>query len=160
MKKQMFPGIVLIGFGLYFFLQKFTIPVPAAVFSWPTILLIVGVALLIQAYRGGDFQLIVPGVLLVGLGVHFHLAQQWNIQFDLIGVIILFLALGFFLAAKKTKSSSLYSWIFVGVALIQLFSAKLFSFLQLTPEQIGSFQSLWPIVLIIIGSYLFFFKKK
>ncbi|MCM3798046.1 DUF5668 domain-containing protein [Caldibacillus thermoamylovorans] len=79
MKKQMFPGIVLIGFGLYFFLQKFTIPVPAAVFSWPTILLIVGVALLIQAYRGGDFQLIVPGVLLVGLGIHFHLAQQWNI---------------------------------------------------------------------------------
>lgn len=159
MKRQIFPGIVLIGFGLYFFLQKFTTPIPVYVFSWPTILLIVGVALLIQAYRGGEFQLIVPGVLLVGLGVHFHLAQQRNIQFDLIGVIILFLALGFFLAAKKTKSSAIYSWIFVGVALIQLFNAKLFSFLQLTPEQIDSFQSLWPIILIIIGSFLFFFKK-
>lgn len=160
MRKQIFPSLILIGFGLYFFLQKYLVSISFPIFSWPTILVIVGAALVIQAYSSNDFQQLIPGILFVGLGIHFHLVQQWNIQFDLIGVIILFLALGFFLTAKKTKNGMIFFWIFLTLAIIQLFSTKLFTLLRLTQQQITSFQSLWPIILIILGGYLFIFKRK
>lgn len=160
MKKQIFPSIFLVGIGLYFFLQKFSIEFGFQIFTWPTILLIIGLALLIQAYSANDFSMIIPGILFVGLGIHFHLVQQWEIQLDHVGVILLFIALGFFLIANKIKNGKFFSWLFLILAIIQLFHTNLFSWLKLTSEQVSKYESLWPITLMIIGIYVFIFKRK
>ncbi|WP_033828270.1 LiaI-LiaF-like domain-containing protein [Bacillus andreraoultii] len=160
MKKQIFPSIFLVGIGLYFFLQKLPIEVGFQLFTWPTILLIIGLALLIQAYLANDFPIIIPGILFVGLGIHFHLVQQWEIQLDHVGVTLLFIALGFFLIAKKIKSGKFYSWLFLFLAVIQLFHTNLFSWLKLSTEEVRKFESIWPIALMIIGVYVFIFKRK
>lgn len=161
MKKQnLFPSMVLIGFGLYFFLQQAGVQFGFPVFTWPTVLLIVGIALLIQAYSSKDFEMIVPAILFLGLGVHFHVIQNTNIQLDHIGVIILFISLGYFLVYQKTKKGLFYFWLFLVLALIQLFYDKFIQWIGVIEGKELNFTSLWPIVLVIVGVYLFFFKKK
>ena len=51
MKQQrIFPGIILIGFGAYFYLQQANIVLFQEFFTWPTLLIIVGLAFLGQGY--------------------------------------------------------------------------------------------------------------
>ena len=53
MKNQrIFPGIILIGFGAYFFLQQTGITIFQQFSTWPTLLIIVGIAFLGQGYSG------------------------------------------------------------------------------------------------------------
>jgi hypothetical protein len=158
--KNLFPSVILIGFGLYFFFQNADIPFSYPLFSWPTIIFIVGLAFLLQAYVGKDFEMIIPSILFLGLGIHFHLVQYWNIQFDHIGVIILFIALGFYLRYQKTKSGLFYFWLFLILALIQLFYDRFLNWFGGIETRIGGFHSLWPIILVLVGGYLFFFKRK
>ena len=161
MKKQnLFPSIVLIGFGLYFFLQQTNFQIGFPIFTWPTVLFIVGLALLIQSYSSKDFEMIVPSILFLGLGVHFHFVQNTNIQLDHIGVIILFIALGYFLRYQKTKNGLFYFWLFLILALIQLFYDKIMEWFGIFEDKSLNFTSLWPIILIIAGAYLFFFRRK
>src|SRR5690606_30212432 len=159
-KQNLFPSIVLIGFGLYFFLQQTNIQISSQFFTWPTILLIVGLAFLIQAYSGNDLEMIVPGILFLGLGVHFHLIQNVHIQLDHIGGIILFIALGYFLRYQKTRNGLFYFWLFLILALIQLFYDKYIQWIGIIEDKRLQFTSLWPIILVIAGAYLFFFKRK
>lgn len=161
MKRQnLFPSMILIGFGLYFFFQHTNVSFQFPLFSWPTIIIIVGVAFLIQAYIGKDFEAIIPGILFAGLGIHFHLVQYKHIQLDHIGIIILFIALGFFLRYQKTKTGLFYGWLFLILAFIQLFYDQILSWLGIIETKSLNFVSLWPIILILAGVYLFFFKRK
>jgi hypothetical protein len=51
MKNQrIFPGIILIGFGVFFFWQQAKISLFAEFISWPSLLMIVGIAFLCQGY--------------------------------------------------------------------------------------------------------------
>ena len=102
--KNLFPSVILIGFGLYFFFQNADIPFNYPLFSWPTIIFIVGSCLSFTSICWKRIEMIIPGILFIGLGAHFHLVQFWDIQFDHIGVIILFIALGFYLRYQKTKT--------------------------------------------------------
>ena len=73
--QRIFPGIILIGFGLYFFLERAQIHIFTGFYTWPTLFCIVGLAFLLQAYYGKDVHAILPGVILFGFGAHFHLVQ-------------------------------------------------------------------------------------
>lgn len=157
--QRIFPSIILIGFGLFYFLQDTLSPL-LPIFHWPSILAIVGIAFLVQSYAGKDYGLILPGVLFIGLGIHFHVAEYWNIQLDHIGVIILFISLGFFLLYQKTGAGLFYGWLFLVLASLQLFSESIFQWLESIETKLTNFYSLWPILIILVGFSLLFFKRK
>lgn len=158
MKRQgVFPGVLLIGVGLIFLLQNYNVPFIGNIFSWPSILLIIGLAFLFQAYIGKDYHSIFTGVLLVGLGIHFHglqLVSSWPDHWAMFTIII---GVAFLFRYSKTKKDGLIPGIlllllsivaFVYSGLIDMFGS-LYSYIE----------NFWPIALIGAGIYMLFFKK-
>jgi len=161
MKSQkLFSGIILLGFGLYFLLKELNIPFFADFYTWPTLLIIVGIAFLIQGYRGNDYGNILPGVILAGFGLHFHLVNKLAIWPDHTGTFILIIALGFILQSQKIGQGIVNGVLFLLLAILLLFYQDIIhslGFLQLKDSTINM---IIPILFIIIGIYYLFIKKK
>ncbi len=103
MKNQRyFSGIIFIGFGGYFLLQHTNIVFLQQFSGWPSLLMIVGAALLGQGYIGHENELVFPGVILFGFGLHFFVVTYLHIWSDHIGIFILIIALAYILKYQKT----------------------------------------------------------
>lgn len=160
MKKQrIFPGIILIGFGLYFFLEHSAIEIFPGFFSWPTLLCIVGIAFLVQAYSGNEYESILPGVILLGFGAHFHIANNLEIWPDNLGIFILIISLGFILRTRKTNSGMMHGLILFTVAILTLFYDKIITSFGILETGTDSIEKFWPFVLMAIGVYILLRKK-
>ncbi|NQD65099.1 hypothetical protein HP456_04120 [Bacillus haikouensis] len=161
MKQQrIFPGFILIGFGLYFYLQQKNIVLFQEFFTWPTLLMIVGTAFLGQGYGARDYEAILPGTILVGFGLHFHVVNKLEIWPDHMGTFILIISLGFLLRYQKTRNGLFQGILFLTLSIILLFYDKVGGYLGLIEGQVGSAWEFWPIVIIVIGVYLLFIRKK
>ncbi len=161
MKNQrIFPGIILIGFGVFFFWQQSEISLFAGFISWPTLLMIVGIAFLCQGYGGKDYESILPGVILTGFGLHFHVVNYLSIWPNTMGTFILIIALGFLLRYQKLGTNLFYGILFLALAALLLFYDKVMGWFGLFENNITTFAQLWPFALILIGVYLLFLKRK
>ncbi|WML45574.1 LiaI-LiaF-like domain-containing protein [Neobacillus sp. PS3-40] len=158
--QQIFPGIILIGFGAYFFLQQSGITIFEQFYTWPTLLIIVGIAFLGQGYIAKDYEAILPGVILLGFGVHFHIIGHLAIWPNQIGTFIFIIALGFFLRYQKTHTGLFQAMLFLILALLSLFYNKIASYLGLLENSVSIVWKFWPIILIVFGIYFLFKKKK
>ncbi|MBM7648916.1 hypothetical protein JOC78_001866 [Bacillus ectoiniformans] len=161
MKQQrIFPGVILIGFGLYFFMQQAKILWVQPFLSWPTLLIVIGMAFLAEAYSGKDVSGILPGVILAGFGIHFHVVNHFGFWSNDTGVLILIISLGFLMQYQKTRSGLFQGLLFLILAVITLFYDTVIQWLGLLENQAFSIWQFWPVVLIVIGGYLLFIKKK
>lgn len=161
MKNQrIFPGIILIGFGAYFFLQQSGITLFQQFYTWPTLLVIVGAAFLGQGYFSKDHEAILPGVILAGFGLHFHLVHRVTFWPDHIGTFIFIIALGFLLRYQKTGTGLFQAVLFILLAVLLLFYDKIAGYLGLVQNGFSLAWKFWPAVLILFGAYFLFFKKK
>ena len=158
MKRQgIFPGVLLIGVGLIFLLQNYSIPYINTIFTWPSILLIIGLAFLFQAYIGKDYHSIFTGVLLVGLGIHFHGLQLFSFWPNHWAMFTMIIGLAFLFRYSKTKKDGFIPGIIL--LLISLIAFFYTGFIDLFGSFYSYVDSFWPIALIIAGVYLLFFKK-
>src|SRR5699024_7449474 len=73
---------ILIGIGTYFLLKEMNIPVLANFYSWPTLLMIIGLILLIHSYKARDYQHLLTGTILFGFGLHFHGLEHYAFWID------------------------------------------------------------------------------
>ncbi|MBY0123983.1 LiaI-LiaF-like domain-containing protein [Bacillus sp. S/N-304-OC-R1] len=161
MKNQrIFPGIILIGFGAYFFLQQSNITVFQAYLTWPSLLMIIGVAFLFQGYGAKDYQAILPGVILTGFGLHFHVVNRLDIWPDHIGTFILIIALGFLLQYQKTRSGLFQGLLFLILASLLLFYDRVIGWFGLLETGVSAAWKFWPAIFILAGAYFLFIKKK
>ncbi|WP_394233134.1 LiaI-LiaF-like domain-containing protein [Niallia oryzisoli] len=161
MKNQrIFPGIILIGFGIFFFLQQANLPLFAEFMTWPTILMIVGIAFLCQGYGGKDYESILPGVILTGFGFHFHVVNRLSIWPNALGVFILIIALGFLLRYQKTRNGLFQGVLFLSLSGLLLFYNQVMSWFGLLEHNITAYSKFWPVALILVGIYLLFLKSK
>ncbi len=158
--QRILPGFILIGFGAYFFLQQSNITWLQPFFIWPTLLIIIGVAFLLQGYGTKEHHAILPGVILTGFGLHFHVVNRLEIWPDHIGIFILIIALGFILQHQKTRSGLFQGLLFLIVAILLLFYDQINRWLGLLENGVSSFWKYWPGILIVIGAYFLFIKKK
>src|SRR5690625_6389342 len=72
MKKQnIFIAYILIGFGVYFLIKQLNLTLFENFYSWPSFLIIIGIAFLIHSYSFLEYSNIFTGVFLLGLGIHF-----------------------------------------------------------------------------------------
>ena len=158
--QKWFSGIVLIGFGFYFILKEFNITFLPNLYTWPTLLIIIGIAFLFQGYGGKDYGVILPGVILTGFGLHFHLVNKLAIWPDHTGTFILIIALGFILQNQKTGQGLLNGLLFLLLAVLLLFYQEILgslTFLKISPHTINN---LIPILFIIVGGYYLVSKKR
>ncbi|PLR83120.1 hypothetical protein CVD25_17520 [Bacillus canaveralius] len=161
MKNQrIFPGVILIGFGLYFYLQQSQFTLFQEFYTWPTLLMIVGIAFLGQGYGARDYEAILPGVILVGFGLHFHVVNRLEIWPDHIGTFILVIALGFLLRYQKVGNGLFQGLLFLALAALLMFYDKIANWFGLLENSVSLAWKFWPAVLVLIGVYMLFFKKK
>lgn len=159
-KQHIFPGIILIGFGLYFFLQQEQITVLEPFYSWPSLLIIVGLAFLCQGYFAKDYEAILPGTILAGFGIHFHIVDYFSLWPNHIGVFILIISLGFLLRYQKLKTGLFHGLLFLSISILLLFYNRVINWLGQLESSVKEIWNFWPILLIGIGLFLLIFKKK
>ncbi|MFT8320557.1 MAG: DUF5668 domain-containing protein [Bacillus sp. (in: firmicutes)] len=158
--QKLFSGIILIGFGLYFLLKEYPIPSISFLLVWPTLLFIIGIAFLFQGYGGKDFSFILPGIILTGFGLHFHLVHKLSIWPDHAGTFVLIIALGFILQHQKTGKGMVNGLLFLLLAFLLLFYQdilKTVGFLKLSP---AAMRKIIPILFLLVGGYYLVSRKK
>ncbi|MEH6940997.1 LiaF transmembrane domain-containing protein [Bacillus sp. JJ722] len=157
--RNLFAATTLILFGIYFFLNQSKIEVFPTFYTWPTLLCIVGIAFLVQAYKANNNEAILPGIILFGFGLHFHLIQYFSIWSNEIGVFLLIISLGFLLQSRRAKTSSMPGIILMVIAILLLFNEKATDLLGTLGTGMGSILSFWPLLLVGIGIALLIMKK-
>ena len=139
MKNQrFFPGIILLGFGIYIIWQQANITFLQEYMTWPTLLVIVGLAFLAQGYGGRDYEAILPGVILTGFGLHFHVVEHFAIWPDVSGALVLFIALGSFVRYQKTGNGLGQGILFLALAGLMIFYDKIMSWFGLLTNSVDS----------------------
>lgn len=161
MKKEgILPGIALLGFGLYYMLQQFNIEFMRDYYSWPTLFIIIGAALLAHGYIAGQHEAILPGTVLAGFGLHFTLAGKLAIWPDHAGILLLIIALGFLLRYVKAGTGLLAGLLLLAASIYLLFSRQVIEWSQEQEGAAANIADYWPLALIAAGAYFLFFKRK
>ncbi|GIN55944.1 LiaI-LiaF-like domain-containing protein [Lederbergia ruris] len=153
-------GMILFGFGIYFLLQYYHFSLFHGFYSWPTLFVIVGIAFLINGYAGKDYPFIFPGVLLTGMGIHFHIAQQLDTTIDISGIFLLLISIGLLLTYVKTGNGLFQGILFLAISLFLLFIDKLKEWMLNNGHSIAWMDQAWPYLLMVFGLYFLFFHKR
>lgn len=154
MKKQsFFLGIMLIGLGVYFLMDQLNIPILDNIFTWPTLILMLGIAFLLQAYVAKEKQSIFPGVILTGLGIHFHGRELFSFWPEHWAIYTLIIGVAFVLRHKKIVGILL-----LVISLLGLFYDGVIGWMRYIGEAVGWLVNFWPVVLIALGVYVLYKK--
>ncbi|SDQ45800.1 hypothetical protein SAMN05216232_1674 [Virgibacillus subterraneus] len=159
MKRQnSFVAYILIGIGVYFLLRELRIPIITDFYSWPTFLIIIGLALLIHSYTSKDYQHLFSGTIVLGLGIHFHGIEHYAFWIDHWAVYPMIVGIAFIIRSLRTKKGFLTGLIFTGTSILFMFSVKLPPTFNWIYDVTAFLEKFWPVILIGIGIY--WLKKK
>lgn len=155
--KGNFSGIVLLGIGLFFLARQMDVTYLLPYLTWPTFLLIIGVAFLVQSSSGKEGPSAFAAILLLGLGLHFHASPRVEGWPEDSLAIILIIALSFLYMFKQTKEGLLPGVVLLAIAGWSLFNK---SDTPSITQWFSSVEGFWPFLLIGVGAYFVFIKKK
>ncbi|MCE7793468.1 DUF5668 domain-containing protein [Salipaludibacillus sp. CUR1] len=157
---QALPGIILIAAGIFFLTRQFnfTFPYGDLLFQWPSILIIIGFVLSWQGFSNRDDHKMFSGIVLLGLGILFHgiyTFNYWTYEWPYFTLII---ALAFLLKYAVNKRDGAGP----GFILLIISAAALFysTITEWAYSLHSSVETIWPGLLILIGVYLLFFRKR
>lgn len=155
MKKQnaLF-AYILIGIGLFFLFRELRLPIFTDFYSWQTLLIIIGAAILIHSYRSKSYENIFIGVLIFCVGIHLHGVENYSFWVDHWAVYLVIIGLAFLLRAMKTKSGLLTGVIFLAAGVLLIYSQKFSAYFSWIYDIFALLDKFWPIVLIIVGIIL------
>lgn len=149
MKNQrLFIGTLLTCTGTVYLLDSFQLPFSNFLLQWPIILLILGIAYLVQGTIGKEQHALFSGIILCGLGVHFFAAESflhWPTNW---GIYTLILGIAFL---TQKKGSFKIAVLLITISLFVLF----YSNFHLWQDKLLTYiNGYWPLLLIGFGSYL------
>ncbi|AXF55803.1 hypothetical protein [Salicibibacter kimchii] len=155
---QVFPGMVFIGAGVYYLTHLFA---PAAAnqwITWETMVIWLGLALSIDGFLSKSGPALLPGVFMIGIGVHFHATELYPNWPSHIGTLATFFGIACLIAYLRTKKD----FLFIGIVSICI--GGLFLFFEPIAERIAeaseSFSFIWPLLLLVLGVFLLFKGKR
>nr|WP_010531143.1 DUF5668 domain-containing protein [Lentibacillus jeotgali] len=159
MKRQhSFAAYLLIGIGVYFLLRELKVPIVTDFYSWTTLLIIIGIALLIHSYTSRDYQHLLSGTIVLGLGIHFHGLNHYTFWIDHWAVYPLIAGIAFIVRGLRTKSGVFTGIIMTAISILLMFSVQLPAPLDWIYDLTSLLEQFWPLILIGIGIY--WLKKK
>lgn len=159
-KKGMFSGVIFLGFGLYFLLQQYNIQILQGLYTWPTLIIIIGCGFLAQGYLGKDHEAILPGSVITGMGIHFHVVNKLDMWQDHAGVFLLLAAVGILLTYVKTGAGLMMGILFLAAASLLLFFDRLENWAVENGHDISLISNFWPLFFIAAGAYFIIAQRK
>jgi hypothetical protein len=156
--KNTFTAYIVIGIGLYFLFKQLKLPIFTDFYSWPTLLIIIGIAFLIYSFQAKDYNQLFPGTLIFGLGIHFHGVEHYSFWIDHWAMYPLIVGIAFLVRYMKTKNGLVPGLILTVLSCVFIFSIRIPYELHWINDLFGFINMYWPLVLIVIGFYLL--KKK
>ncbi|MQR88549.1 hypothetical protein GFV16_21985 [Bacillus megaterium] len=161
MKKQsMFFGVLLVGFGIFFLLNELHMSIAAKIYTWPVLLILIGAALLTESALSQDHSNLLASYILITLGIHFYVSEQIPFWPTNISMVVFMVAISFLLSARKAKSGFFQGGTLLIIAILMMFSDRLKLFLPKVEDGVNYLTTFWPILLLLVGLYLLFFKRK
>ncbi|MDC3415688.1 LiaI-LiaF-like domain-containing protein [Aquibacillus salsiterrae] len=160
MKNQnSFIGYLLIGIGAFYLLKELRVPILTDFYSWPTLLIVIGISFLLHSYLAKEYGNLFIGVLLLGLGIHFHALNQYPFWIDDWGMYTLIVGVAFFISYLKTKSGLFPGLILLAISFFALFASNKPNWFNWINQFVEMAIRFWPVVLVLIGVYLLVKKK-
>lgn len=156
-KPQLFTGYLLFGLGLYYLLVQYDVEWFTSFHAWPTLLIIVGIALLMHSYQQKDYENLAVAVIVLGLGIHFHGLATYDFWVDHWGVYVLIVGMAVFLRALRTKRGLLQGIILMVLSLVFIFWNQVPE-LKASMPWLEAVSRYWPFLLLGCGIY--FIRKK
>ncbi|KSU88550.1 MULTISPECIES: LiaF transmembrane domain-containing protein [Priestia] len=161
MKKQsIFFGVLLVGFGIFFLVDELNLKIAEHLYTWPLLLVLVGVALGAQCRISQDYSNVLASYILITLGGHFYVSDWLPFWPQHTSMVILMIALSFLLSAKKSKTGLFQGILLLLIALFMMFSNNLNQFAPAVENGVNYLATFWPILFLLIGLYLLFSKRK
>jgi membrane-bound ClpP family serine protease len=157
-KHNSFAAYILIGVGVYFLVRQLDMPAFAMLDSWPVLVIIIGVALLLHSYTAGDYQHLFSGTIVLGIGVHFYGLEHFDFWIDHWAMYLLIIGIAFIIRFLRTKKGWLPGILFTGLALITIFSDQMPLPAGLADDITAMIEKFWPVLFIVTGIILL--KKK
>ena len=158
-KQPTLTAFLLIGIGIYFLLKQLKFPIITDFYSWPTLLIIVGVAFLLHSYMARDYDKLFPGTIILGIGIHYHGLRQYSFWLDHWGIYTIIVGLALLISYQKTKSGLFPGLILLTISFIAIFASNQPTWFYWINEFMALLETFWPIALILFGAYLLFNKK-
>src|SRR5690606_9339156 len=112
-----------------------------------------------HSFSNKEYQNIFTGVLLLGLGIHFHGLENYDFWFDHWSAYALIVGFAFLIRFFKTKKGLLPASVLIGISLLMIFSVTLPDWFQWIYGVADFLETFWPVALIAVGFYLLRFKK-
>ncbi|MFC2948501.1 LiaI-LiaF-like domain-containing protein [Virgibacillus sediminis] len=159
-KRNSLIAYILIGIGIYFLFREWRLPLFTDFYSWTTLLIIVGLALVIHGYTSKLYDNLFSGSLLLGIGIHLHGNQHYQWWIDHWGVYLLLVGLAFIIKSTKTKDGFITGLLLTSLSILLIFSIQLPEWLSWIYIMSDFLENFWPLILIFIGIYLLKRKKK
>ncbi|WP_342039395.1 LiaI-LiaF-like domain-containing protein [Gracilibacillus kekensis] len=159
LKKNGLVAFLLIGIGLFFLLRELRLPILTDFYSWPTLLILIGAAFLIYSFSSKDFKNVFPGVVLLGLGIHFHGLTHYSFWIDHWGMYTFIVAIAFLIRAIKTKKGSIPGIILLIISIFAIFVENQPGWFGWINQIMYWIERFWPVLLIGLGVYLLLKKK-
>lgn len=156
----MFFGVLLVGFGIFFLLNELHMSIAAKVYTWPVLLILIGAALLTESALSQDHSNLLASYILITLGIHFYVSEQIPFWPTNISMVVFMVAISFLLSARKVKSGFFQGGTLLIIAILMMFSDRLKLFLPKVEDGVNYLTTFWPILLLLVGLYLLFFKRK
>lgn len=156
----MFFGVLLVGFGIFFLLNELHMSIAAKVYTWPVLLILIGAALLTESALSQDHSNLLASYILITLGIHFYVSEQIPFWPTNISMVVFMVAISFLLSARKAKSGFFQGGTLLIIAILMMFSDRLKLFLPKVEDGVNHLTTFWPILLLLVGLYLLFFKRK
>ena len=153
-----FSSIILIGFGLFYFLKSIHFAPLLPYYSWGSLCILIGIAFFCESRFGNHSDFILPGILFSGFGLHQYIAtrlEYWPAEHT---IIFLLISLGLLLTYSKKGTGKGSGFLFLAISAFFIFHEKILNTLGLT-NYIDLFNHYWPVLLMLIGGFLLFKKK-
>lgn len=157
-KQNLFVAYLLIGLGVYFLIKQLNLVFFQPFIGWPTIVIIIGIAFLLHSYATKEKQNIFIGVILLGIGIHFHGLQNYDFWYNHWSIYTLIVGFAYLIRFFYMKKGFILSIVLITISIIMIFSISLPEWFQGVYGIIDFIETFWPIILIVIGIY--FIRKK
>lgn len=150
---------ILIGVGLYFLLKELNITIFAHFYSWPSLIIIIGIIFLIHSYSTRNNQNLFSSVILLGIGIHFYGLNNYSNWIDHWAVYMFIVGIAFIIRYLISKSGLFVGLVLTGLSILMVFSISVPAWLNWIYTIPSFIKQFWPVILIIIGIYLLVSKK-